>query len=113
MRLQSKLRTFLKIYLTALYKKLGVDGVIGAGINYKQDYDWGFVSDEIGVPYIVLQRENIANCAKWRNFFLMSYKRMKKFNLYLIFEDMIPIFCNPNHMCCKTGNCMVAISVFH
>ena len=78
-RLQSKLRTFLKIYLTALYKKLGVDGVIGAGLNYKQDYDWGFVSEEIGVPYIVLVRENIANSAEWRNDKLMQYERMKEF----------------------------------
>ena len=54
-----ELRSFLKKFLTELYKRLKVDCVLGAAIWYEQEYDWGLVSDEIGVPYIVLHLENL------------------------------------------------------
>ena len=56
---QGQLRMFLKKFLASLYSRLKIDCVIGAAIHYKRDYDWGLVSDEIGVPYIVLHKENI------------------------------------------------------
>jgi len=58
-KIQYELRSFLRKFLPSLYTHLKVDCVIGAAIHYKQDYDWGLVSDEIGVPYVVLHRENL------------------------------------------------------
>lgn len=58
--IQRDLRAFLRKFLSSLYARLKIDCVIGAAIHYKQDYDWGLVSDEIGIPYIVLHRENLA-----------------------------------------------------
>lgn len=59
---QVKYRKFLKNFLPGLYEKIGVDVVIGAAIHYRQDYDWGAVSDEIGIPFLVLHREgNVAS----------------------------------------------------
>ena len=58
-RFQNNLREFLKLFLLSLYSNLKVDCVISAGVYYKHDYDWGLVSEEIGVPYIVFHREAI------------------------------------------------------
>jgi len=58
---QRKLRCFMKCFLSSLYRKIGVDCVIGSGIFYRQNYDWGLVSNEIGIPYIVLHKENLIN----------------------------------------------------
>jgi len=77
--LQTKFRSFLKIFLKALYKKLSINGVIGAGVWYIQDYDWGWMSKEIGVPYIVLHRENLVTAPKHREHYLGLFKRMDKF----------------------------------
>jgi hypothetical protein len=56
---QEQFRMFLRKFLASLYSRLKIDCVIGAAIHYKLDYDWGLVSNEIGVPYIVLHKENI------------------------------------------------------
>jgi len=56
---QEQFRMFLRKFLASLYSRLKIDCVIGAAVHYKHDYDWGLVSDEIGVPYIVLHKENI------------------------------------------------------
>ncbi|MBO06242.1 MAG: hypothetical protein CMI58_04310, partial [Parcubacteria group bacterium] len=77
--LQTKFRSFLKIFLKALYKKLSINGVIGAGVWYIQDYDWGWMSKEIGVPYIVLHRENLVTAPKHREHYLNRFKRIYKF----------------------------------
>ena len=77
--LQTKVRSFLKIFLKALYKKLSIDGVIGAGVWYTQDLDWGWISKEIGVPYVILHRENLATNAKQREYYLNKFKRLNKF----------------------------------
>ena len=58
-KLQKELRNFLRAFLPLLYKLLKVDCVIGATVHYVQDYDWGVISEEVGVPYIVLHRENL------------------------------------------------------
>ncbi len=58
-KIQYKSRKLLKIILSSLYTRLKVDCVMGAAVHYGQDYEWGMASDEIGVPYIVLHRENI------------------------------------------------------
>jgi len=51
-------RLFLRPFLRQLYSAMRIDCVIGAG-HYHQDVDWGAVSNEIGVPYIVIHRENL------------------------------------------------------
>ena len=56
---QSKFYSFLKKFLNKYYKLAKIDLVIGAAIHYKQDVDWGHVSKLIGVPYIVLHKENL------------------------------------------------------
>lgn len=54
-----RLREFLRGVIKSLFSKLKVDLVISACIWYKQDIEWGCVSDEVGVPYVVLHRENL------------------------------------------------------
>jgi hypothetical protein len=67
-RKQYKSRKLLKIFLSSLYTRLKVDCVIGAAVHYRHDFDLGLVSNEIGTPYIVLQKESA---------FLSSYKGSK------------------------------------
>ena len=58
--MQQSLRSFFRKFLPLLFKQLKIDCVIGAAIHYKQDYDFGFITHEIGVPFIVLHKENFA-----------------------------------------------------
>lgn len=58
-KLQQNLRTFLRKFLTDLYKKIPIKAVLSAAIYYKRDLDIGVTSSQIGVPYIVLHRENL------------------------------------------------------
>lgn len=53
------LRAFLRAFLPRLYGRLAVDCVVGPHVHYYPDSDWGAVSDQLGYPYIVLQRENM------------------------------------------------------
>ncbi|RJR38296.1 MAG: glycosyltransferase family 1 protein [Desulfobacteraceae bacterium] len=55
-----RLRDFLKAVLAPLFSRLKIDCVLSACIWYKQDIEWGGVANEIGVPYVVLHRENLA-----------------------------------------------------
>lgn len=68
-RMQKRYRRFLRAFLPALYRRLGVDCVVGATIHYVHDRDWGAVSEDIGAPYVVLQRENLfTNKGHFRRF---------------------------------------------
>ena len=58
-RAQKSYRKFLRSFLTRFYARLGVDIVIGANVRYSQDVDWGAVSQQLGVPYVVFHRENL------------------------------------------------------
>ncbi|MDC3090783.1 hypothetical protein OA848_00180 [Rickettsiales bacterium] len=58
-KIQSKFRHFLKLFLCTYYKFTKIDLVLGPAIHYKQDVDWGIVSKSIGVPYIVIHKENL------------------------------------------------------
>lgn len=59
---QKKLRKFLRDFFSCLYRMMKIDCVISANVTYKDCYDWGIATKEIGVPYIVLQRENLFAC---------------------------------------------------
>ena len=52
-------RSLLRSTLPKVFKVFNIKCVIGAAIGYKQDYDFGAVSNSLGCPYIVLQRENL------------------------------------------------------
>ena len=79
-RMQKRYRHFLRAFLPALYKKLGVDCVIGAAIGYVQDLDWGAVSEEVGVPYVVLQRENLVTNRGRIKYFTDKCRKLGKFH---------------------------------
>jgi len=55
---QHKLHVFMRRFLPLLYRKLGVKCVLSAGLYYLQDLDWGKISDEMGIPFILIPREN-------------------------------------------------------
>jgi len=76
---QTRLRSFLKIFLKAFYKKMEINGVIGAGVHFKQDYDWGLVSNNIGVPYIVMHRENLYTVPELQKIKVNEYEKYNKF----------------------------------
>ncbi|MFQ6016733.1 MAG: hypothetical protein ACE5KF_00910 [Kiloniellaceae bacterium] len=52
-------RLFLRGFLPRLYRKLGVNCVVGHHVHHPANVDWGAVSDELGFPYIVLHRESL------------------------------------------------------
>jgi len=55
-----RLHDFLRNFLPHLYRILGIRCVVGASFFYSKDHDWGTISDEIGVPYVLIPRENYA-----------------------------------------------------
>lgn len=59
-RENQQLRRFLAKFLPRLYRRLNIVGVVGTAVHYWRDVDWGAVSKDCGVPYIVLHRENLA-----------------------------------------------------
>ncbi len=58
-RARARYRQFLAQLLPALYQRLDVDMVIGANVKYREDVDWGAVSNQLGIPYVVFHRENL------------------------------------------------------
>ncbi len=56
---QKIFRVFLENFLKRYYSILKINCVVGAAIHYKQDIDWGAVSKIVGIPYIVLHKENM------------------------------------------------------
>ena len=56
---RGRLREFHSRFLLRLYRLMGVDLVIGPHIHFANDVDWGAASEALGVPYIVLHRENL------------------------------------------------------
>jgi len=55
-----RLRKYLTKLLKKIFNKKRIDCVIGAGLFYNQDLDWGAATVEAGYPYIVFHRENLA-----------------------------------------------------
>lgn len=52
-------RAFLRGFLSHLYKALQIDAVAVHHYRYAPDCDWGAVSDQLGYPLVLLNRENI------------------------------------------------------
>lgn len=52
-------REFLHWLIPLVSSRHNISAVIGAAIHYKQDIDIGSVADAIGLPYIVLHKENL------------------------------------------------------
>lgn len=77
--IQRSLRSFLKPFLKSLYQNLKVDCVVGASINYLHNYDWGMVSEELGIPYVILHRENLATNPRHQRRWFEVAKENKRF----------------------------------
>jgi hypothetical protein len=78
-RAKSDYRRFLETFLPQLYRELDVDIVISANVKYKEDLDWGVVSKKLGVPYVVLHRENLAVTEGVVNVLTERYRRLGHF----------------------------------
>jgi len=78
-RSRVKYRLFLTKFLMLFYRKYAIDCVISAAFHYKHDYDWGVISKNIGVPYIVMHRENLIASKAMEIFFIEYAKRLNKF----------------------------------
>ena len=76
---QSKFYSFLKIFLNKYYKLAKINLVIGAAIHYKQDIDWGHVSKTIGIPYVVLHKENLYASEDHLKFIAKNLKERQRF----------------------------------
>ncbi len=57
---QKRYWEFLSEFLPRLYRKLGVDCVVSACIDYPQDFDWGVITHRTGTPFIIFHKENLA-----------------------------------------------------
>jgi hypothetical protein len=77
--IQKDIEKFFKRFLPALYRELKIDCVIGAAKHYLQDFDWGRVSNDMGFPYIVLHRENLASAPKHYQAHVERGKRLNNF----------------------------------
>ena len=78
-------RNFLEDFLFKYYCFLKINSVIGAAIHYRQDIDWGEVSSRIGVPYIVLHKENLYAAEGYIKQFKIANKYREKFIKDLMF----------------------------
>ena len=56
---RSRLRGFFRNFLPRLYAHLGIDVVVSANARYREDIDWGRVSDELNYPFVLLFREGL------------------------------------------------------
>ena len=54
-----RIRKYLSLLLPLVIKNKRIDCVIGAGLFYNQDFDWGAAAKTAGCPYVVFHRENL------------------------------------------------------
>ena len=54
---KQRYRSFLRRALPKLYRRFGIDCVIGYHLHHVPDGDWGAVSQDLGFPYVIFQRE--------------------------------------------------------
>jgi len=89
---QQKLHAFLRIFLPLLYRRLGVKCVLGASLFYLQDVDWGNISEEIKVPFILILRENYGGEAP-------THKRYKNVFPYKMRFQGSKVMCQNESVC--------------
>ena len=76
---KDKFCNFLRKFLPILYGKVGIDCVISPHIEYAEDMDWGEISQEIGVPYIVFHRESLLPTPGSKNAVISRMKKISSF----------------------------------
>jgi hypothetical protein len=54
-----RIRKYLSCLLSAIIKRKKINCIIGAGLFYNQDFDWGAAAEMSGCPYVVFHRENL------------------------------------------------------
>ena len=90
-RHKTVLHQYLRGFLASLYRRLGVDAVLSAGVHYRRDYDWGAASAQIGVPFVILHREcfNASPGARREN--LERWRAMGRFagSLIIVHNDVV------------------------
>ena len=82
--LRRRLRSGLHGFLRRLLEQLNVDCVLSAAIHYKQDVDIGLIAQDVGVPYVVLHRENLLTTTKQQAHVLARGKRYGSFEGSLV-----------------------------
>jgi hypothetical protein len=78
-RKQVAYRKFLRTVLRLLRRFIGVDAILSAAVHYGQDYDWGVAGAEIGIPYLVMHRENLAASKKARQHLSLRMTKYRPF----------------------------------
>lgn len=87
---QESYRRFLREFLPRLFKRLGVDVLLGAAPHYRQDYDWGVVSHETGTPFIVFHREGNVASRHVRDFYRDWGRDMGKYHgSFLVLQNEV------------------------
>jgi hypothetical protein len=56
---KKRYQSFLLRFLPTFYHSIKVDCVVGHHVLHSPDIDWGTVSNELGVPYLVIHREGV------------------------------------------------------
>ncbi len=81
---------FLSEFLPRLYKKMHIECVISPHLIYIEDTDWGIISNKIGVPYIVLHKENLYAAPIAKKLVIDRYKQLGHFQgSYIIVHNEI------------------------
>ncbi|MBT5399769.1 hypothetical protein HOL24_04430 [bacterium] len=73
-----RIRHYLAPLLRKIFHKRSIDCVIGAGLFYNQDLDWGASTVDIGFPYIVFHRENLVVSEQRIELYKEKAKHLKK-----------------------------------
>ncbi len=87
-----RIRRYLSRLLNLIINKKKIDCVIGAGLFYNQDFDWGAASENIGHPYVVFHRENLIGSKDRYLYITKRAKFLKKFGFIgssIIFHNKI------------------------
>ena len=69
----------MKILLNKIRLDLKINCLLSADVRYISDIDLGLVSEKIGLPYIVLHRENLFACENIYNLVLERWKKWGEF----------------------------------
>jgi hypothetical protein len=85
-----RVRNYLSCLLRKIFHKKNIDCVIGAGLFYNQDFDWGAATSDIGYPYAVFHKENLV-ASKQR---IELYKEKARYLKCIGFKGSAIVFHN-------------------